>query len=73
MNCAKLRGKRAELRLSQHECGVLIGKGASSYSRKENGECEFTPAEICNFTIGTKLSFDEFNDIFFDGNLPFGE
>ena len=72
MNLAKLRGKRAELGFTQNDCGNAIGKTGSSYSRRENGETEFTPDEICSFTIEAKLSFDEFNDIFFDGRLPFG-
>lgn len=72
MNCAKLRGKRAELKLSHKEMGAAIGKSTSAYFRLECGKCRVSVEDAAAITIIADLSYDEFNDIFFDGKLPFG-
>lgn len=72
MNYAKLRGKRAELNLSHKEMGAAIGKSTSAYFRLECGKCRVSVDDAAAITIVADLSYDEFNDIFFDGKLPFG-
>lgn len=68
----KLKGKRVALGLTQSDCAKMIEKSTDSYAKKERGEFLFTLAEIAELTKGMKLSFDEFNDIFFGSQLQFG-
>lgn len=73
MNSLKLKGKRVSLGLTQTDAGVTIDKGTSTYAYKERGKVDITLDEAMKLTVDWKMSFEEFNDIFFDGNLPFGK
>lgn len=66
-----LRAKRAKKGLTQTDMAGLIEKTLTSYSHKELGKVEFTITEMVVITKGLDLSFEEFNAIFFDGQLQF--
>lgn len=53
--------------------GELIGKTTDSYCKKERGETKFNVEEMKLIAVDLCMSFDTFNEIFFDGNLPFGK
>ncbi len=72
MNSNKLKGKRVEKGYTQNEMADFIEKSFDSYSKKERGEVFFTPNEMLIIAIKLELTAQEFNDIFFDGRLPFG-
>lgn len=61
---------------SRKYMACVIGKEADTYAKKENGIVKFTPDEIVvvsqDLSEDLEFTFDEFNDIFFDGKLPFG-
>lgn len=66
-----LKSKRVEKGKTQSFAASLIEKSVDSYAKKERGEVAFTPAEISALTKGFELTFNEFNDIFFDSKLQF--
>ena len=72
MKANKLKGKRIEMGFTQSEIADLIEKSIDAYAKKERGETGFSPTEIAILTITLMLSYAEFNEIFFDGRLPFG-
>lgn len=72
MNGLKLKGFRVEKGLTQKDMGDMIEKSTDSYSKKERCEVEFTLDETAVIAIETGMDFDEFNAIFYDGRLPFG-
>lgn len=65
--------KLARVRREQHHRAVAesIGKSLDSYSKKERGLVSISLEEALSITQFLGLTFDEFNIIFFDGNLPF--
>ena len=73
MNGAKLKGKRVEKGYTQTDMANFIEKSFDSYSKKERGEVLFTPNEEEIIAIKLQLSLLEFNEIFFDGDLPYGK
>ena len=73
MNTQKLKGLRVELGLTQKEAGDMIEKSTDSYAKKERGEVELTLDETKLLTIGFGMDFDQFNAIFYNGDLPFGK
>lgn len=73
MNGAKLKGKRVEKGYTQTDMANFIEKSFDSYSKKERGEVLFTPKEEAIIAIKLQLSLLEFNEIFFDGDLPYGK
>ncbi len=58
---SKLRGKRAELGISQQQMALKLGISTGAYCLKENGKREFTCEEIS--TILNILQ-SKFEDIF---------
>lgn len=68
-----LKSKRVERCKTQSFAASLIEKSVDAYAKKERGEVSFTPTEISALTKGLELSFDEFNDIFFDSKLQFSK
>ncbi|MDE7192519.1 MAG: helix-turn-helix domain-containing protein [Oscillospiraceae bacterium] len=73
MNCLKLKGKRISLGVTRSGAGAVIGKNENTYAYKERGDTAITLDEAGKLAIDWKMSFEEFNDIFFDGILPFGK
>ena len=69
----KLKGYRVSKGLNQQDMGDIIQKTRQSYSLKERGVTEFTFPEAATIAVTTDMDLDTFNDIFFDGNLPFGK
>lgn len=58
---AKIRGKRAELKLSQRNVAQILGISITAYVQKENGKRQFTLLEIYKLCDIFKCSF---NDLF---------
>ena len=73
MTNLKLKGYRVSKGLQQQDMGDIIQKSRQAYSLKERGITEFTFPEAATIAVATEMDFDTFNDIFFDGNLPFGK
>lgn len=73
MTNLKLKGFRVSKGLQQQDMGDIIQKSRQAYSLKERGLTEFTFPEAATIAVATEMDFDTFNDIFFDGNLPFGK
>ena len=73
MRNLKLKGYRVSIGLQQQDMGDIIQKSRQAYSLKERGLTEFTFPEAAAIAVATEMDFDTFNDIFFDGNLPFGK
>lgn len=71
MNGQMLKGFRVGKALTQKNMGDMIEKSTDSYAKKERGEVEFTLYETGTIVIDTGMTFDQFNDIFYDGRLPF--
>ena len=72
MNALKLKSLRIEKGFTQAYMGDLIEKSLDSYAKKERGEVEWTPTEMCIVAIAIGMTFEQFNYIFFDNRLPFG-
>ena len=73
MTNLKLKGFRVSKGLQQQDMGYIIQKSRQAYSLKERGVTEFTFPEAATIAVATEMDLDTFNDIFFDGNLPFGK
>ena len=72
MNALKLKSLRIEKGFTQADMAEKIEKSNDSYAKKERGEVEFTPDEMCIVAIALEMDFELFNYIFFDNRLPFG-
>ena len=72
MNGQMLKGFRVGKGMTQKDMGDMIEKSTDSYAKKERGEVELTLTETLVIAIGTGMNFEEFNAIFFDGALPYG-
>ena len=55
----KLKGARVEKGLTQREVAEKIGISTVSYTRKENGDYEFTQSEMNKICEILKRSLDE--------------
>ena len=72
MNALKLKSLRIEKGFTQAEMAEKIEKSNDSYAKKERGEVEWTPDEMCIVAIALEMDFELFNYIFFGNKLPFG-
>ena len=72
MNALKLKSLRIEKGYTQAEMAEKIEKSNDSYAKKERGEVEWTPDEMCIVAIALDMDFELFNYIFFDNRLLFG-
>ena len=72
MNALKLKSLRIEKGFTQADMGEMIEKTTDSYAKKERGEVEWTPVEMCIVAIALEMTYELFNYIFFDNKLPFG-
>lgn len=73
MTNLKLKGWRVSKGLQQQDMGDIIQKTRQAYSLKERGLTEFSFPEAATIAVATEMDFDTFNDIFFNGSLPFGK
>ena len=73
MTNLKLKGFRVSKGLQQQDMGDIIQKSRQAYSLKERGITEFTFPEAATIAVATEMDFDTFNDVFFNGDLPFGK
>ncbi len=69
MNSSKLKGLRVEKGKTQEEMAKSIEKSLDSYAKKERGEVIFLPDEIAIISNLLEMTFEQVNDIFFDGKL----
>lgn len=72
MNALKLKSLRIEKGYTQADMAEMIEKSNDSYAKKERGEVEWTPDEMCIVAIALDMDFELFNYIFFGNKLPFG-
>lgn len=63
---AKIRGKRAELGLSQTKMAQHLGLSLTAYASKEKGKVQFTLAEVIMLCHIFKCNI---SDIFLDTNV----
>lgn len=70
MNSLELEIARKRKGKSKAELAAAIGKSVVSYAKKESGKVQFTDEEKVIVTRELDLSREQFDDIFFDGNLP---
>ena len=72
MNALKLKSLRIEKGFTQADMAEKIEKSNDSYAKKERGEVDWTPTEMCIVAIALEMTYELFNYIFFDNHLPFG-
>lgn len=72
MKAMELKLARIRAKKSQQEMADAIEKSMDSYSKKERGLVKFTDSERLVVKEKLGLSWEQFNDIFFDNNLPIG-
>lgn len=73
MNVRKLKAKRVEMNVRQRDLAEKIGVTEKSMCQKEcSARNRFKAEEMLAIARILNLSYAEFNDIFFDGDLPFG-
>lgn len=72
MNALGLKGLRISKGKSQLYMSKCIEKSLDSYAKKERGSVFFTPKEMSVVAHELNMTFEQFNDIFFDRTLPYG-
>lgn len=70
MNQLELEYARKRKEKSKEDMAEAIGKSVVSYGKKERGEVSFSDEEKVIISKELDLTFEQFNVIFFDGNLP---
>lgn len=71
MNGLKLRSARIARGKTSKQMAELIGRCEASWNQRERGEKAPDLQEVLLVTEFLNLSEQEFEDIFFDSNLPF--
>lgn len=71
MDGLALEFARRRKKKSKEDMAAAIGKSVVSYSKKERGEVKFSDEEKAIISRELDLTGEQFNAIFFDGNLPF--
>lgn len=71
MNSIELEYARKRKGRTKGEMAQVIQKSEVSYNKKERGEVAFSDDEKLALTAELDLTYEQFNTIFFDGNLPF--
>ena len=70
MNVRLLKAKRVERDILQSELAHILGITPKSACEKENSQrCRYTVEEMLKISKTLKLTYDEFDQIFFDGKL----
>lgn len=70
MNVRLLKAKRVEHDILQAEIAYALGITPKSACEKENSErCRYTVEEMLKLTECLKLTYEEFDAIFFEGEL----
>ena len=72
MNSKKLKSIRVERGRTQAELARSIHRSTDLYSKKEKGLVAFSTSEMKAVATELEMTFHDFNLIFFDGELPFG-
>lgn len=71
MNCTELKLARTRRKIPGRAAAAALGLTIDGYYKKEHGDAEVYVSDAFALTHLFKLSFSEFIDIFFDGELPF--
>lgn len=71
MNQLELKAQRVRKGLSRAHMARCLGIAESSYGYKETSARKLTPEDIIIITKELGLTYDQFNEIIFDGMLPF--
>lgn len=66
-----LKAARVRCCMTRADVASIIEKTSDAYAKKERGVILFTLAEVAKITEALNLTFEEFNDIFFDSKLQF--
>lgn len=67
-----IKSARTELGYSQSYMAGVLGICTDSYSKKERGKVAFSDTEKLVLVRTLGLSIQQFNAIFFNGELPIG-
>lgn len=70
MDSLRLEYARKRRGRSKADMAKLIKKSLNSYTKKEAGHVGFTDEEKLLITADLDLTAEEFDAIFYDGNLP---
>lgn len=70
MDSLRLEYARKRRGRSKADMAKLIKKSLNSYTKKEAGQVGFTDEEKLLITADLNLTAEEFDAIFYDGNLP---
>ncbi len=70
MNSTELMAVRVRNSKRRTDIAQILGLKYDAYSRKERGMSNFTPRQIVLITKELGLTYEQVNDIFFDGELP---
>ena len=72
MDTRKRKGKRIEMGFRQKDIAFKLGLSAKTMCLKErSAKNRFTADEMAQLAVLLQLSSAEFNQIFFNGDLPF--
>lgn len=66
MNILELKSRRVRLGLTQKDVADLLEITVSAYTKKENGQSNFTRKELSALKDLLELDNDEFVEIFFE-------
>ena len=72
MKPIELKIARVRKGLSRRDVARTIGIAESTYGNKETGRTDFTAPEAVAVAELLELTWDQYNDIFYDGTLPIG-
>lgn len=70
MDGLRLEYERKRRGRSKADMAKVIGKSLNSYSKKEAGTVKFSDAEKLAISADLELTAEEFDAIFYEGNLP---
>ncbi len=67
----ELKALRVFRGFTLQEMAEKIGRSSAAYSHKESGSAAFSDEEKVILVNELEMSFEQFNNIFFDGKLTF--
>lgn len=73
MNTVELRVAMTRKQRSRKDMAGVIGRSVACFAQKEIGRSPFTDDEKVKVALDLGLDWQQFNTIFYDGALPYGE
>ena len=70
MNLELLKKAQAERGVMSKFLAEKLNTTRPTFSKKLRGDCPFYADDVKNISLALRLSLQEINDIFFDGQLP---